>query len=339
MKKIHPLLGNTNQNKNLEIFTYANEWSCKNLPYLYDYNLFGYNFIAGAVYIEMFLSGLRELTDNREVVLLDMMINKTMLIPLSGQLEVQLVINQKTNLLEVKSYIPEQGFINHAQVTYLESKKIEKIVPSSFTQSTQEIECKKFYQNLYKSGVKYGENFKQLSKMELGKAFSTGLVNITQDYKEYTIHPCTLYAAFQLMTAHLANLSIIDQTLYMPVGIKSIQSFENIDAPKKIAVTTKFKNMIHQCDIFILDSSDRPIIKIYNFMFKSVSPKELLTQVKDNMNNLIGNRSNFQNIKNIYINTISLLEKLNNQQYSEKKFSEICTLIILWATRIIPFFD
>jgi hypothetical protein len=344
MGLFHPLLGK----KSKDQLSFCQVWTGKNIPYLYEYNLFGYCFVAGATFIEMSLSAMMRITKNDHISLANMAIHKTMLVQPAHSLKVRLSVCMEKGLITIQSLLLDGTSINHVEIQYNNCPPSQVFNRQSFmalfskktadTEST--IDNQYFYQKLAVNGVKYGENFKLLRSIILSSTKSVAKFILPNDYQQYTIHPCILYAAFQLMTLHLANLSVLSECIYLPVGIKHIEGYNSKGEPSELLITTELRpDGIHSCDIAIVDKKHSPILIINNFMFESMAPDEIMSRATKNIEKLRLEGLYNEKIDNVYHQLISLLDKIiqKNKFQQKEKLIHISTLIILWATRIISF--
>ncbi len=200
-----------------------------------------------AAYVEMALSGIRELHPQGRFVLTDATFKTAAYLPETGGRIFQLAITSNEAdrfLFEVRSRGEEESeeWALHAtgKLHRLQSQENEALRKTSIAESLEhctEVRAGEMhYQRLEKSGLQYGPAFRLVEEARVGEDRSIcRLAHAPKNDGVYTFHPALLDACFQSM-AHVwpEREGFENGDTYLPVSIKRIQVYADLSQQERL---------------------------------------------------------------------------------------------------------
>jgi acyl transferase domain-containing protein/acyl carrier protein len=94
---------------------------------------------------------------------------------------------------------------------------------------TKEIPIETFYQGFHERGINYGDSFREIKQLRMGKGEVLGLIQVPKTFmfevEDYKLYPPQLDAAMQVFGT--AFLEINKQDCYLPVGIERLRFYKH----------------------------------------------------------------------------------------------------------------
>lgn len=318
-------------------------------PFLYQYCILDTHFVAGAVYIGMAIQTLKLNTCKRFIKLDQMFIENTLIIGKST--EPNLFLRLSNNVLKISSYNDiskadelHASFIipqNEVDISSFDQKRwnISDDLIDTFSPS-------ELYHQLNKLGITYGDLFQSLSHLHLAEKFSHATFHKAEVEAPIFQLPAVIYGGFQLLTMHLAHLSIKDSTIYLPVGIGEIICDSDIKGVQKVqSELTKLNSGDEAITLSYFTADGNITLLIKDFIFKSASVSNLINAFSEQLNGKKFTNADSESSK-FKLDAISAcIEKLKEYKAILESGSEInphqlyviiSWVIIVWATRVVP---
>jgi acyl transferase domain-containing protein/NAD(P)-dependent dehydrogenase (short-subunit alcohol dehydrogenase family) len=211
------------------------------IPYLKDHRVLRSAVFPAAGYVEMALSGIRELHPEDKFALQDALFKTAAYLPETGDRIFQLAITpQEVN--EFSFEVRSRGEDESDQWSLHATGKLLRVGPQttdemrteslaeSLDRCTELRDGKAHYQRLEKSGLQYGPAFRLVEEARVGEGRSVcRLAKAPKNEGAYIFHPTLLDACFQSM-AHVwpEGAGFENGDTYLPVSIKRIRVYADL---------------------------------------------------------------------------------------------------------------
>jgi acyl transferase domain-containing protein/acyl carrier protein len=282
----HPLLG-----RHLEAAQHAgthfweSELSLQFLPYLADHKLQGAALLPGTAYVEMALTGAREVFNGASFVLTEIEFQKALFLGEGDRYHVQTIFYPGApGHMHFRIYSSPAGETRQGSWTLhasgqarVEQERAEALPASSATPveiqalCAEEISGSDYYSALRSRGFDYGAAFQGVERIWYRAGEALGRISVPPsldgELKEYQLHPAVFDSCAQVLGAASNVLAGSESDgLYIPVGFSQVRMFESAGSHFWAHVTLQAEpnngSDSLRGDIRLLDDEGRVLVEV-----------------------------------------------------------------------------
>ena len=288
-KNSHPLLGDRmNLANSPSSFVWQTALDNEVLRFLGDHRIEDEIVFPAAAYIEMALQSAEETGLNNSHELSDFVFKESMILQSGKPRLIQTLLSPEKEgsfLFSVYSRTaPEENWILHASVTFLQNQAADGLVVSIGTppevirqQSTAQYTAEEFYQTLRERGMQYGPSFRAVEYAWSKDNESLGRIRLPEslqyDINDYQIHPAFLDACLQVLAA--TQGASAEHDLYIPTGCKRIRFFSRPDqliwSHVSLQSVPASGTDVINADIRLLDGNNQIVAELIGFQLQRTS--------------------------------------------------------------------
>ncbi|NEP72539.1 MAG: SDR family NAD(P)-dependent oxidoreductase [Okeania sp. SIO2G4] len=295
----HPLLGDKIKFAGKQkIFVFESYLGRKNPPYLSDHQVFDEVLFPTTAYLEMATAAGKNIFNNSQVKVTDLVIGKGLILPEAELKIVQIVLTSVENnsyKFEIFS-TSEEGLDTSEWIFHAEGKLALDSSTESKTidlekyqkECSQAIEISAHYQKSQQLGIYYGSSFqgiKQLWKTDAQAIAEIALPQeIAAELTNYNIHPALLDAALQVTLDILPETTNGNQATYLPVGVEKFKIYGIVGASlwahasiaKEENRSSVIGGEIWKANVILSNQAGEIIAKVEGLQFRKANAENLL---------------------------------------------------------------
>jgi acyl transferase domain-containing protein/NADPH-dependent curcumin reductase CurA/NADP-dependent 3-hydroxy acid dehydrogenase YdfG/acyl carrier protein len=275
----HPLLGAALQSPALDGWAFQTELEPNHPHYLVDHRLQGSVVVCASAFIEMMVAGAAEGPAWPQASLSDIAFEAPLLLPDDGRVTCQVLVGTprdgSATVRVVSAAAGRDGtrWITHARATAHAAAPAMAPVrgpEANRLRVLQEaidrpFDPAEFYRRLEGRGIAYGPAFRGLREIRTGEGEALGRAEligaVAAGGKQYTLHPCTLDMAFQLLES-LMEPDAAD-AMYLPAGIDRVEVYGQVG--DRCWIHAKRRPDQPVADLFLYDAQARLVAALHGF--------------------------------------------------------------------------